>query len=902
MPIAIGQTLGRYRIEEEIGAGGMGVVYRAYDSKLERDLAIKVLAPGALDDPVARKRFRNEALVLSRLNHPSIQTIHDFDTVDGYNLLVSEFVQGTSLDVRVRAGALPEKEVIRLGVQLAEGLAAAHAASVLHRDLKPANLRVTTDGRLKILDFGLATLTRDAVMTLNTATASLADAPSGVSGTLPYMAPEQLLGEEVDERSDVYSAGVVLFELSTGRRPFTAALVPKLTNEILHEPPPALGASAPKLSDEFERIILKCLEKSPELRYQSAKELATDLKRMEAASPRSSTAVQTRAAARGGRWMLPAIGVAAVFAVVLAAARLIPRLRNGDREAEVPTLRWEQLTQFNDSAEVPALSPDGRVLAFLRGDGDIGGSTARGQLWIKQLPAGDPVQLTNDAHRKQTPAFSPDGSRLYFTQIDEGFTWNTYEIGLLGSPQPQSFLKNATGLSWLGTDQLLFSEIDSGMHMDLVTSNASRTDERKVYVPKVEAGMVHRSALSPDRKWVLLVEMDGAGWLPCRVVPFDGSSEGRQAGPESGCTWAQWSPDGKWMYFTAETRGSGIHVWRQRFPAGEAQQLTPSGATEEEGLAIAPDGKSLITATGTRESSVWLRDAGGDHQLTSEGFAFLPTVSPDRKTVYYLKRISGSRSYISGELWAVDVGTHRSERVLPGLVLAHYSISPDGKRVAFAMAEGEPRSGIWIADLNGTQGPRQLTTGKEDRVFFAGNDSIVFQTSETKSHLARLKLDTGTREEIDAAPVYLLLSVSPDGGWAAVLLSPPEGHGDRVTNAKAYPLRGGEPVPLCDNCTLGAGPARAQAPLIAWSPDGKFLYFSLRYFGMQNPATLSLPVGERGPTALNSINFASEKDVLTLKGARLIQGVDAYPSTSPEVYAFARHGAKTNLFRIYLSK
>jgi Tol biopolymer transport system component len=801
---------------------------------------------------------------------------------------------------------LPEKEVARLGIQLAEGLSAAHAAGVLHRDLKPANLRVTGDGRLKILDFGLAKLSHDAVMTLSTRTASLSDV--GLSGTLPYMAPEQLLGEAVDERSDIYSVGVVLFELSTGRMPFAAALVPKLTNAILHEAPPAPRTIAPKLSGELDRIILKCLEKDPDLRYQSAKDLAADFKRMEAVSLRSTiggaTAVPTRVARRRPRWLLPATGLALFVVAILVTVFLLPRLRSGatgEQELAVPTLRWEQLTRFNDSAQVPALSPDGKALAFIRGDGDIGGSTTRGQLWFKQLPSGDPVQLTNDVYRKQTPAFSPDGSRIYFTRVEERFTWNTYDIGLLGNPQPQLFLRNATGLNWLGNDRLLFSDIDSGVHMGLVTSNVSRTDERKVYSPQPEIGMVHRSALSPDGKWVVLVEMDGAGWLPCRVVPFDGSSEGQQVGPRSACTWAQWSPDGKWMYFTAEARGSGIHVWRQRFPEGQPEQLTPSGATEEEGLAVAPDGKSLITATGTRESSVWLHDATGDHQLSSEGFAFLPTVSPDRKTVYYLQRVSGSRSYISGELWAADVATGRSERVLPGLVLSHYSISPNGERIVFTMAEGEPRSGIWISYLDRTQGPRQLTAEKADRAFFAGNDSIVFQTNRAKSHLARLSIQTGAREEIDGAPALFLLSVSPDGHWASVVVAAGEGHGDRVTSVKAYPLRGGEPVPLCDNCTISFGPARAQAPIVTWSPDGRFLYLSLRYFGMQTPRTLSLPVSARGPTALNAINLASEKEVLKLKGARLLPAGDAYPSTSPEVYAFSRYGAKTNLFRIYLT-
>ena len=265
----VGQRFGRYRIEEEIGAGGMGVVYRAYDEKLERDLALKVLSPGALNDEAARKRFRNEARVLSRLNHPAIQTIHDFDTYDGHDYLVSELVPGLSLDTRLQSGALPEKEVVDLGVQLAQGLAAAHAAGVLHRDLKPANLRVTFDGRLKILDFGLATLSREALLTLST-TQTLATAPTGIAGTLPYMSPEQLLGEQVDARSDIYSAGVVLFELSTQQLPFRDSLVPKLSNAILHQAPPAPTALVPKLSIEFERIVLKCLEKDPGLRYQSA--------------------------------------------------------------------------------------------------------------------------------------------------------------------------------------------------------------------------------------------------------------------------------------------------------------------------------------------------------------------------------------------------------------------------------------------------------------------------------------------------------------------------------------------------------------------------------------------------------------------------------------------------------
>ena len=707
----------------------MGVVYRAYDEKLERDLAIKVLTPGALNDEVARKRFRNEARILSRLNHPSIQTIHDFDTFDGHDFLISELVPGASLDARLRSGALSEKEVVHLGIQLAQGLAAAHAAGVLHRDLKPANLRVTLDGRLKILDFGLAILSPEALSRLST-TLSMADAPSGIAGTLPYMSPEQLLGEQVDQRGDIYSAGVVLFELATQRLPFNDLLVPKLTNSILHQAPPAPTALSPKLSTDFDRIVLKCLEKDPELRYQSARELATDLRRLEGTSTAPTVTVPPRQ--HPHTWIVPAIASAG-FCALITATFSCGRASLATRMRQTPSLRWEQLTNFNDAAEIPTLSHDGKLVAFLRGPGSFGSSANTGQVWFKSLPDGEPFQLTKTAFRKQTINFSQDSSRVYFTQIEGPFAWNTYELPLLGGQEPRLFMANATGLSWIGGDRVLFSTIRTGIHMKLSTSNVSRTDERDVYVPPDHMqGMVHRSALSPDGKWVLLVEMDSQWWRRCRVVPFDGSSEGRPVGPQGSCTWAQWSPDGKWMYFTVDTWTAGFHVWRQRFPDGVPQQLTPSGASEEEGLAMLPDGKSFITTAGTQQSAIWLHDdKSGEKQITSEGYSFFPALSPDGRKVYYLRRVTGSRSYFSGELWVSDIATGAAERLFPGLVLTHFSISQDGKKVVFATEQGQARSGIWVAWLDRTQAPRQLTFGGEYRAFFGRPGQILYQGTQT---------------------------------------------------------------------------------------------------------------------------------------------------------------------------
>ena len=897
----VGQKFGRYRIEEEIGAGGMGVVYRAYDAKLERDLAIKVLTPGALHDEAARKRFRNEARVLSRLNHPSIQTIHDFDNFEGQDFLVSELVPGVSLDIRLRSSALPEKEVVNLGIQLAQGLVAAHAAGVLHRDLKPANLRVTPDGHLKILDFGLAVLSPEAILTFST-TQTLESAPTGVAGTLPYMSPEQLLGKEVDHRSDLYSSGVVLFELATQRLPFTDSLLPKLTDAILHQQPPALRSTAPKLSPEFERIVLKCLEKDPELRYQSAKELATDLRRLQISS--TSAVLPVAELPDKNIERRRALMVVAGLGCLLIAFIWIwgSRLHRSNRTA-IPNLRWEQLTNFDDAAEAPALSRDGKFIAFLRGPGNFGNSTNFGQVWLKPLP-GDPVQLTKTPLRKQTLSFSPDGTHLYFTQIEGPFGWNTYEVPLVGVPEPKPFMANATGLSWIGGGRVLFSTIGTGIHMKLATSNASRTDQRDIYIPTDHVqGMVHRSALSPDEKWVLLVEMDSQWWRRCRVVPFDGSSPGRQVGPEGSCTWAQWSPDGKWMYFTVDTRTAGFHVWRQSFPDGEPQQLTPSGASEEEGLAIMPDGKSFITTAGTQQSSVWLHDdKTGDRQITSEGYAYFATLSPDGKRAYYLRRATGSHSYFSGELWASDLDTGSEESLFPGLILTHFSISQDGKRIVFATEQGQTRSGIWVGWLDRTQAPRQLTFRGEYRAFFAGPGEILYQGTQVPPRLMRINEDGRGQAVASDVDIMQLQNVSPDGQWALVGVTPTGSHGDRNAVIEAVPLRGGTPTLVCDTCSFGFGVTRYSVPLLSWSTDGKWTYVPLRPLAFGSSKTVAIPTTPGAAPPAFTKGFESEADFARIPGAQLINHDNVSPGISPDRFVSTRRSAKANLFRIYLEE
>ncbi len=314
----IGETLGHYRILEKVGAGGMGVVYRARDEQLERDVALKVLPSGTLSDDAARKRFHKEALALAKLNHPNIETIYEFDTLNGVDFLVMEYVPGKTLAHRLVSGGLSEKEVVMLGMQIVAALEEAHDHGIVHRDLKPGNIAITAKGQAKVLDFGLAKLLCPVSdITIDTVTDTQAGA-----GTLPYMPPEQLEGELVDVRADIYTIGAVLYEMATDRRAFGEGLPSRLIDAILHQPPVSPRALNRRISPGLERIILKCLDKDPGKRYQSAKELSVDLRRL-AEPPLSHTKLP---ASSQGRWkrtaMLAGFGLAGLFALAVALAGL----------------------------------------------------------------------------------------------------------------------------------------------------------------------------------------------------------------------------------------------------------------------------------------------------------------------------------------------------------------------------------------------------------------------------------------------------------------------------------------------------------------------------------------------------------------------------------------------------
>jgi len=857
-----GQQFGHYRIETLLGVGGMGEVYRAHDLRLGRDVAIKTLPYQFARERERVSRLRREARTLASLNHPHIAAIYGLEEFDGIDFLVLELVEG-----RHPAGPLPIAEALRIGAQIAEALATAHARGIVHRDLKPANVMMTPEGQVKVLDFGLAKAVygQEDDGTIQPENVNAAESLTGhVIGTPAYMSPEQARGERVDPRTDVWSFGCLLYELLTGARIFRADTVQETVSAVLEREPDwhRLPAKTPA---KVRQLLRRCLQKDVNQRL-----------------PAIGDALKTIEQAQDGvnRWR-----IAGALVLVLAAVIAVWLARPVQ---PTDSSQWVPLTKFPDSVAQPVLSSDGRMAAFVRGESSFYGP---GQIYVKTLPDGEPVQLTNDTLDKMSPVFSPDGSRVAYTTVNSEFQWDTWMVPVHGG-EPQMMLKNASGLVWTGPGRIMFSEMRTGVHMAVVTSEESRTAQRDVYVPADEPDMAHRSSLSPDGKWVLVVEMDiDHLWEPCRLVPADGSSSGQKVGPQGGgCTFAAWSPDGKWMYFTSNAV-SANHIWRQRFPDGKPEQIT-AGPTAEEGIAMAPDGRSFVTAVSTLGASLWLHDSSGDRQISLEGNGANPVFTPDGSKLLYrvVKEQPSEYAYYRdpGEVMAADLRSGRVEPVVRGLRVLNFDISRDGRQVVMEAPDAAGRSRVWLAPLDRSASPRQVPNVEGGQPHFLPDGEILFRHNDGAStadgslgFLYRVRPDgSGLRKAVEQPVNQFNFSspVSPDGRWVFGW-GPLGGHGPAA--GQAYSLEGEAPISLG-----GLGQ-------IAWAARGALLSISgspQAFFVPLAPGRMLPPVPAGG--------FHADEDIARLPGARRIEGRLVTVGPSPDIYAFYRGNTQRNLYRI----